>query len=260
MKKFEMNQLNYRFSHPVAALQNGLVKDVDKFSRIRFDYASFDAQVFGKQPLLGTNQDQDMPQYPDCKSCTKKTLYLHFIFLKPCLFLKLQKKKLVFSPLCCLGLTPGVPLTKCYANCLSFSTSAVSWRPWSSRWPPAHLRSTQPAESIQERRRSPGRGSDSRHSQPLHPLPEEHGDHQRPALGILHKGNQIRKGILCGHFEGNSDSGLKREIWQLELGTLEAGKTRRSPPHTALMYTNGNLCDHIKRRNKLGPLFKFSLF
>ncbi|XP_037537687.1 suppression of tumorigenicity 18 protein [Nematolebias whitei] len=65
MKKIEMNQLNYRFSHPVAALQNGLVKDVDKFSRIRFDYASFDAQVFGKQPLLGANQDQDMSQYPD---------------------------------------------------------------------------------------------------------------------------------------------------------------------------------------------------
>lgn len=62
-----MNQLNYRFSHPVAALQNSLVKDVDKYSRIRFDYASFDAQVFGKQPLLGTNQDQDMSQYPDCK-------------------------------------------------------------------------------------------------------------------------------------------------------------------------------------------------
>ncbi|XP_017281574.2 suppression of tumorigenicity 18 protein isoform X2 [Kryptolebias marmoratus] len=65
MKKFEMNQLNYRFSHPVAALQNSLVKDVDKYSRIRFDYASFDAQVFGKQPLLGTNPDQEMAQYPD---------------------------------------------------------------------------------------------------------------------------------------------------------------------------------------------------
>ncbi|XP_047446339.1 suppression of tumorigenicity 18 protein isoform X1 [Mugil cephalus] len=65
IKKFEMNQLNYRLSHPVAALQTSLTKDMDKYSRIRFDYASFDAQVFGKQPLMGTNQDQEMPHYPD---------------------------------------------------------------------------------------------------------------------------------------------------------------------------------------------------
>uniref|UniRef100_A0A8C4IWN6 ST18 C2H2C-type zinc finger transcription factor n=1 Tax=Dicentrarchus labrax TaxID=13489 RepID=A0A8C4IWN6_DICLA len=65
IKKFEMNQLNYRLSHPVAALQTSLTKDMDKYSRIRFDYASFDAQVFGKQPLMGTNQDQEMPHFPD---------------------------------------------------------------------------------------------------------------------------------------------------------------------------------------------------
>ncbi|XP_074544752.1 suppression of tumorigenicity 18 protein isoform X3 [Halichoeres trimaculatus] len=65
IKKFEMNQLNYRLSHPVAALQPCLTKDMDKYSRIRFDYASFDAQVFGKQPLMGTNQDQEMPHFPD---------------------------------------------------------------------------------------------------------------------------------------------------------------------------------------------------
>ncbi|XP_041658420.1 suppression of tumorigenicity 18 protein isoform X3 [Cheilinus undulatus] len=65
IKKFEMNQLNYRLSHPVAALQTSLTKDMDKYSRIRFDYASFDAQVFGKQPLMGTNQDQEMSHFPD---------------------------------------------------------------------------------------------------------------------------------------------------------------------------------------------------
>lgn len=60
IKKFEMNQLNYRLSHPVAALQSSLAKDMDKYSRIRFDYASFDAQVFGKQPLMGANQEPEM--------------------------------------------------------------------------------------------------------------------------------------------------------------------------------------------------------
>lgn len=67
IKKFEMNQLNYRLSHPVAALQTSLAKDMDKYSRIRFDYASFDAQVFGKQPLMGTNQDQEMSHLSDGK-------------------------------------------------------------------------------------------------------------------------------------------------------------------------------------------------
>ncbi|KAL3055285.1 hypothetical protein OYC64_018052 [Pagothenia borchgrevinki] len=65
INKYEMNQLNYRLSHPVAALQTSLTKDMVKYSRIRFDYASFDAQVFGKQPLMGPNQDQEMAHFPD---------------------------------------------------------------------------------------------------------------------------------------------------------------------------------------------------
>ncbi|KAM9789712.1 suppression of tumorigenicity 18 protein [Neosynchiropus ocellatus] len=65
MKKFEMNQLNYRLAHPVAALHTSLTKDMDKYSRIRFDYASFDAQVFGKQPLIGGGSEQEAPHFPD---------------------------------------------------------------------------------------------------------------------------------------------------------------------------------------------------
>ncbi|XP_072297782.1 suppression of tumorigenicity 18 protein isoform X5 [Eucyclogobius newberryi] len=65
IRKFEMNQLNYRLSHPVAALQTSLTKEMDKYSRIRFDYASFDAQVFGKQPLMGSNQEQEITHFPE---------------------------------------------------------------------------------------------------------------------------------------------------------------------------------------------------
>ncbi|XP_019897369.1 suppression of tumorigenicity 18 protein isoform X3 [Esox lucius] len=70
MKKLEFNQYNYRFAHhhPVtAALQANLTKDMDKYSKIRFDYASFDAQVFGKQPLMAPNQDQEISSshFPD---------------------------------------------------------------------------------------------------------------------------------------------------------------------------------------------------
>nr|XP_057924379.1 suppression of tumorigenicity 18 protein isoform X4 [Doryrhamphus excisus] len=65
VKKFDMTQLNYRLAHPVAALQSSLTKDMDKYSRIRFDYASFDAQVFGKQPLNGSSHNQEVALYPD---------------------------------------------------------------------------------------------------------------------------------------------------------------------------------------------------
>ncbi|XP_028831271.1 suppression of tumorigenicity 18 protein-like isoform X2 [Denticeps clupeoides] len=71
MKKFDFGQFSYRLTHPAAALQASITKDMDKFSKIHFDYASFDAQVFGKQPPMAVAQDQDLslstdspPQYP----------------------------------------------------------------------------------------------------------------------------------------------------------------------------------------------------
>ena len=76
-----MNQLHYRLSHPpagaVAALQSTLGRDGDKYSRIRFDHASFDAQVFGKPALMGGGgvgggggpTEQEAPSHlPDCES------------------------------------------------------------------------------------------------------------------------------------------------------------------------------------------------
>ncbi|KAG7274748.1 hypothetical protein CRUP_006485 [Coryphaenoides rupestris] len=77
MKRFDMNQLNYRLSHPTAAaaavaLQGTLSRDVDsKYSKIRFDHASFDAQVFGKPALVagGAQPEQEASALlPDCES------------------------------------------------------------------------------------------------------------------------------------------------------------------------------------------------
>ncbi|XP_029970851.1 suppression of tumorigenicity 18 protein [Salarias fasciatus] len=65
MKRLEVDHVDYQLSHPVAALQNSLTKDLDKFTRLRFDYASFDAQVFGKQPLMGGCQDLEALHLPD---------------------------------------------------------------------------------------------------------------------------------------------------------------------------------------------------
>ncbi|XP_026872733.2 suppression of tumorigenicity 18 protein [Electrophorus electricus] len=63
MKKFDFGQLSYRFTHPVTALQVGMAKDVDKYSKGHFDYASFDAQVFGKQHAQ--DQGQETLNHPD---------------------------------------------------------------------------------------------------------------------------------------------------------------------------------------------------
>ncbi|XP_018613022.2 suppression of tumorigenicity 18 protein isoform X2 [Scleropages formosus] len=68
VKKFDFKQLSYRFAHPVAALQASLAKDLDKYGKIRFDYASFDAQVFGKQPAAPTSQDADVCPFPEPSS------------------------------------------------------------------------------------------------------------------------------------------------------------------------------------------------
>ncbi|XP_036374695.1 suppression of tumorigenicity 18 protein isoform X2 [Megalops cyprinoides] len=65
MKKFDFNQYSYRFAHPVATLQANLAKDLDKYGKIRFDYASFDAQVFGKQPSTPSGQDQEISRFSD---------------------------------------------------------------------------------------------------------------------------------------------------------------------------------------------------
>ncbi|XP_066539004.1 suppression of tumorigenicity 18 protein isoform X2 [Hoplias malabaricus] len=59
MKKFDFSHLAYRFAHPVAALQAGVAKEMDRFSKGHFDYASFDAQVFGKQAQMVAEQNQE---------------------------------------------------------------------------------------------------------------------------------------------------------------------------------------------------------
>lgn len=48
----------------MAALQAGMSKDVEKFSKGQFDYASFDAQVFGKQ---ASDQTHESSRFSDCE-------------------------------------------------------------------------------------------------------------------------------------------------------------------------------------------------
>lgn len=67
MKKFDFGQLAYQFAHPVSAFHAGMAKDMDKYSKGNFDYASFDAQVFGKQNQAVPDHNRDASHLRDCE-------------------------------------------------------------------------------------------------------------------------------------------------------------------------------------------------
>ncbi|XP_051542565.1 suppression of tumorigenicity 18 protein-like isoform X2 [Myxocyprinus asiaticus] len=62
MEKFDFT---YRFAHPMAALQASMAKDMEKYSKGHFDYASFDAQVFGKQTQMASDQNHESSHFPE---------------------------------------------------------------------------------------------------------------------------------------------------------------------------------------------------
>uniref|UniRef100_A0A8C1AKB9 ST18 C2H2C-type zinc finger transcription factor n=1 Tax=Cyprinus carpio carpio TaxID=630221 RepID=A0A8C1AKB9_CYPCA len=76
MKKFDFT---YRFAHPMAALQASMAKDIDKYTKGHFDYASFDAQVFGKQAQMASDQSHESSHFPDgeCLFCVKSKVTQH---------------------------------------------------------------------------------------------------------------------------------------------------------------------------------------
>lgn len=71
MKKFDFGQLAYQFANPVSAFQAGMAKDMERYSKGHFDYASFDAQVFGKQVQMMSDQNQEASHFHDCKLAEK---------------------------------------------------------------------------------------------------------------------------------------------------------------------------------------------
>ncbi|XP_051784700.1 suppression of tumorigenicity 18 protein isoform X2 [Erpetoichthys calabaricus] len=68
VKQFEIPSYKYRFAQPVTALQVTLAKDLDKYAKVRFDYASFDAQVFGKRTSDPVSQDQENAHFSEAPS------------------------------------------------------------------------------------------------------------------------------------------------------------------------------------------------
>ncbi|XP_042552088.1 suppression of tumorigenicity 18 protein-like [Dipodomys spectabilis] len=63
MKQIELNFRSQAITSPRATMS----KEQEKFGKVPFDYASFDAQVFGKRPLIQSGQGRKTPPYPESK-------------------------------------------------------------------------------------------------------------------------------------------------------------------------------------------------
>ncbi|KAL4671806.1 hypothetical protein H8957_010220 [Semnopithecus entellus] len=63
VKQIEFNIPSQAITSPRATVS----KEQEKFGKVPFDYASFDAQVFGKRPLIQTVQGRKTPPFPESK-------------------------------------------------------------------------------------------------------------------------------------------------------------------------------------------------
>ncbi|XP_058131511.1 suppression of tumorigenicity 18 protein isoform X2 [Dasypus novemcinctus] len=63
VKQIEFNFRSQAITPPRATMS----KEQEKFGKVPFDYASFDAQVFGKRPLTQTGQGRKTPPFPESK-------------------------------------------------------------------------------------------------------------------------------------------------------------------------------------------------
>ncbi|XP_066235164.1 suppression of tumorigenicity 18 protein [Saccopteryx leptura] len=63
-----VKQIEFNFRSQAITIPRATVsKEQEKFGKIPFDYASFDAQVFGKRPLIQISQGQKTPPFPESK-------------------------------------------------------------------------------------------------------------------------------------------------------------------------------------------------
>ncbi|XP_058555357.1 suppression of tumorigenicity 18 protein isoform X2 [Neofelis nebulosa] len=63
-----VKQIEFNFrSQAIASPRATVSKEQEKFGKVPFDYASFDAQVFGKRPLVQTGQGRKTPPFPESK-------------------------------------------------------------------------------------------------------------------------------------------------------------------------------------------------
>ncbi|PKK33935.1 suppression of tumorigenicity 18, zinc finger [Columba livia] len=66
-KQPAVSQYDYRTSQPVTSSRATLGKEQEKFGKVPFDYASFDAQVFGKRTTAPVTHGRKTPQFLESK-------------------------------------------------------------------------------------------------------------------------------------------------------------------------------------------------
>ncbi|XP_051015483.1 suppression of tumorigenicity 18 protein [Acomys russatus] len=62
-----VKQIEFNFRSQAITSPRATASKQEKCGKVPFDYASFDAQVFGKRPLLQTGQGQKSPPFPESK-------------------------------------------------------------------------------------------------------------------------------------------------------------------------------------------------
>ncbi|XP_018124391.2 suppression of tumorigenicity 18 protein-like [Xenopus laevis] len=87
VKHLEVTQFRYGATQPVTTAQATIIKEHDKFGKVPFDYASFDAQVFGKRTIaaLVHSQESNCSGAKQHTSSAKSSNRLHSVHTQsPC--------------------------------------------------------------------------------------------------------------------------------------------------------------------------------
>ncbi|XP_048385828.1 suppression of tumorigenicity 18 protein isoform X3 [Stegostoma tigrinum] len=67
VKQMEISQSSYGSTQPIITSHTNIPKELDKYTKAPFDYASFDAQVFGKHTLTSKVPEREAVQFSESK-------------------------------------------------------------------------------------------------------------------------------------------------------------------------------------------------
>ncbi|XP_055490062.1 suppression of tumorigenicity 18 protein isoform X2 [Leucoraja erinacea] len=75
VKQMEIAHFSYGSTQPISTCHTNISKELDKYTKAPFDYASFDAQVFGKHTVSSKVQEWEAVQFCESKQFTSPVAY-----------------------------------------------------------------------------------------------------------------------------------------------------------------------------------------
>ncbi|XP_078254667.1 suppression of tumorigenicity 18 protein [Rhinoraja longicauda] len=75
VKQMEIAHFSYGSTQPISACHTNISKELDKYTKAPFDYASFDAQVFGKHTVSSKVQEWEAVRFCESKQFTSPVAY-----------------------------------------------------------------------------------------------------------------------------------------------------------------------------------------